>query len=176
MQSSDRLGPKPAAKSPPPLTSRSDQSGIEEIEVHPPKKGEVRIKMLATGVCHTDAYTLSGQDSEGVFPVILGHEGKISHLFYLFYLFFIFLNFLFIFRRGYRGKHRTRCDHCETRRSRYPPLHPRMQNLQILHKRQNKPLLHRPFHSSPYLPRLVHMTNIWIGSWIDARWNNTVLL
>jgi len=48
---------------------------IEEVEVAPPKAGEVRIKVLSTGVCHTDAYTLSGQDSEGKFPVILGHEG-----------------------------------------------------------------------------------------------------
>lgn len=45
------------------------------MEVDPPKKGEVRIKIVATGVCHTDAYTLSGADPEGVFPVILGHEG-----------------------------------------------------------------------------------------------------
>ncbi len=61
--------------------------------VDPPKAGEVRIKVLASGVCHTDAYTLSGKgrnsssarflscvnslslDPEGVFPVILGHEG-----------------------------------------------------------------------------------------------------
>ncbi|KAI8966940.1 glutathione-dependent formaldehyde dehydrogenase [Mycotypha africana] len=48
---------------------------IEEVEVAPPKAHEVRIKILYTGVCHTDAYTLSGADSEGVFPVILGHEG-----------------------------------------------------------------------------------------------------
>jgi D-arabinose 1-dehydrogenase-like Zn-dependent alcohol dehydrogenase len=48
---------------------------IEDIEVAPPRKGEVRIKVVASGVCHTDAYTLSGADSEGVFPVILGHEG-----------------------------------------------------------------------------------------------------
>ncbi|KNE55123.1 alcohol dehydrogenase class-3, partial [Allomyces macrogynus ATCC 38327] len=48
---------------------------IEDVEVAPPKKGEVRIKIVATGVCHTDAYTLSGQDPEGVFPSILGHEG-----------------------------------------------------------------------------------------------------
>lgn len=41
----------------------------------PPKKGEVRIKLMATGVCHTDAYTLSGADPEGIFPSILGHEG-----------------------------------------------------------------------------------------------------
>lgn len=48
---------------------------IETIEVAPPKANEVRIKMIATGVCHTDAYTLSGADPEGLFPVILGHEG-----------------------------------------------------------------------------------------------------
>ncbi|XP_018318509.1 alcohol dehydrogenase class-3 [Agrilus planipennis] len=48
---------------------------IEQIEVAPPKAHEVRLKLLYTAVCHTDAYTLSGQDPEGVFPVVLGHEG-----------------------------------------------------------------------------------------------------
>uniref|UniRef100_A0A8P0P0D8 Alcohol dehydrogenase class-3 n=1 Tax=Canis lupus familiaris TaxID=9615 RepID=A0A8P0P0D8_CANLF len=48
---------------------------IEEVEVAPPKAHEVRIKIMATPVCHTDAYTLSGADPEGSFPVILGHEG-----------------------------------------------------------------------------------------------------
>ncbi|XP_063690574.1 alcohol dehydrogenase class-3-like [Bolinopsis microptera] len=48
---------------------------MEEIEVHPPKAGEVRIKIEFTGVCHTDAYTLGGSDPEGLFPVVLGHEG-----------------------------------------------------------------------------------------------------
>ncbi|MDA9185325.1 S-(hydroxymethyl)glutathione dehydrogenase/class III alcohol dehydrogenase [Gammaproteobacteria bacterium] len=48
---------------------------IEKIEVAPPKAGEVRIKVVASGVCHTDAFTLSGEDPEGVFPAILGHEG-----------------------------------------------------------------------------------------------------
>lgn len=48
---------------------------IETIEVAPPKKNEIRIKIHSTGVCHTDAYTLSGADSEGIFPSILGHEG-----------------------------------------------------------------------------------------------------
>ena len=48
---------------------------IEEVEVAPPKAGEVLIKVVATGVCHTDAFTLSGKDPEGLFPVILGHEG-----------------------------------------------------------------------------------------------------
>jgi S-(hydroxymethyl)glutathione dehydrogenase/alcohol dehydrogenase len=48
---------------------------IETIEVAPPKAHEVRIKILFSAVCHTDAYTLGGQDPEGLFPVILGHEG-----------------------------------------------------------------------------------------------------
>jgi S-(hydroxymethyl)glutathione dehydrogenase/alcohol dehydrogenase len=48
---------------------------IETIEIGGPKPGEVLVEIMATGVCHTDAYTLSGLDSEGKFPVILGHEG-----------------------------------------------------------------------------------------------------
>ena len=42
----------------------------------PPKAGEVLVRIVATGVCHTDAYTLSGADPEGIFPAILGHEGR----------------------------------------------------------------------------------------------------
>ncbi|WP_429037752.1 S-(hydroxymethyl)glutathione dehydrogenase/class III alcohol dehydrogenase [Aeromonas media] len=48
---------------------------IEEVEVMPPQAGEVRVRIVATGVCHTDAFTLSGEDPEGIFPCILGHEG-----------------------------------------------------------------------------------------------------
>lgn len=48
---------------------------IEEVDLAPPKAGEVLIKVMASGVCHTDAFTLSGGDPEGLFPVILGHEG-----------------------------------------------------------------------------------------------------
>ena len=48
---------------------------IETIEIGGPKPGEVLVDVMATGVCHTDAYTLSGLDSEGKFPAILGHEG-----------------------------------------------------------------------------------------------------
>ncbi|CAG8999332.1 MAG: S-(hydroxymethyl)glutathione dehydrogenase [Candidatus Celerinatantimonas neptuna] len=48
---------------------------IETVTVAPPGAGEVRVKILASGVCHTDAYTLSGDDPEGIFPAILGHEG-----------------------------------------------------------------------------------------------------
>jgi S-(hydroxymethyl)glutathione dehydrogenase/alcohol dehydrogenase len=48
---------------------------IVEVDVAPPQAGEVLVRITATGVCHTDAFTLSGADPEGIFPVILGHEG-----------------------------------------------------------------------------------------------------
>lgn len=48
---------------------------ITEVDVAPPRAGEVLVRLVATGVCHTDAYTLSGADPEGLFPAILGHEG-----------------------------------------------------------------------------------------------------
>jgi NADPH:quinone reductase-like Zn-dependent oxidoreductase len=47
---------------------------VDMVTVAPPQAGEVRIKIAANALCHTDAYTLSGQDPEGVFPCILGHE------------------------------------------------------------------------------------------------------
>ena len=48
---------------------------IVEIDVAPPEAGEVLVKITHTGVCHTDAFTLSGDDPEGIFPAVLGHEG-----------------------------------------------------------------------------------------------------
>jgi S-(hydroxymethyl)glutathione dehydrogenase/alcohol dehydrogenase len=48
---------------------------IEEIDLAAPKDGEVLLRNVATGVCHTDAFTLSGEDPEGLFPAVLGHEG-----------------------------------------------------------------------------------------------------
>ncbi len=48
---------------------------IEEIDLQGPQHGEVLVRMVATGVCHTDLFTLSGDDPEGIFPTILGHEG-----------------------------------------------------------------------------------------------------
>ncbi|HEY5372650.1 MAG TPA: S-(hydroxymethyl)glutathione dehydrogenase/class III alcohol dehydrogenase [Polyangiaceae bacterium] len=51
------------------------QLSIETVQLDGPRAGEVLVEIRATGVCHTDAYTLSGQDSEGIFPSILGHEG-----------------------------------------------------------------------------------------------------
>lgn len=48
---------------------------IVELDVQGPQAGEVLVQMVATGVCHTDAFTLSGDDPEGIFPSVLGHEG-----------------------------------------------------------------------------------------------------
>ena len=48
---------------------------VEEVDLEAPKAGEALVRIVATGVCHTDAYTLSGDDPEGAFPAILGHEG-----------------------------------------------------------------------------------------------------
>ena len=48
---------------------------VTEIDVQAPQEGEVLVRMVATGVCHTDAFTLSGEDPEGIFPSVLGHEG-----------------------------------------------------------------------------------------------------
>ncbi len=48
---------------------------IVELDLEGPKAGEVLIEIMATGICHTDAYTLDGLDSEGKFPAVLGHEG-----------------------------------------------------------------------------------------------------
>ena len=48
---------------------------VETVELSGPRSGEVLVEMKATGICHTDAFTLSGDDPEGIFPAILGHEG-----------------------------------------------------------------------------------------------------
>jgi len=53
---------------------------VEQIQVEPPKAGEVRVKLTACALCHTDAYTLGGSDPEGLFPSILGHEGSVCAL------------------------------------------------------------------------------------------------
>ncbi len=48
---------------------------IMEVDLAGPREGEVLVEIMATGICHTDAFTLSGDDPEGMFPAILGHEG-----------------------------------------------------------------------------------------------------
>ena len=56
-------------------TKASAPLSIETVTLDGPKEGEVLVEIKATGVCHTDAFTLSGDDPEGIFPAILGHEG-----------------------------------------------------------------------------------------------------
>ena len=84
---------------------------IETIDIEGPKAGEVLVEIMATGICHTDAYTLSGADPEGIFPAILGHEGA-----------------------GIVREVGAGVDHAESRRPRHPALHagmPAMQNLSV---------------------------------------------
>ena len=76
---------------------------IVELDLEGPKAGEVLVEIMATGICHTDAYTLDGLDSEGLFPCVLGHEGA------------------GIVREVGRGR-----DQREARRSCHPALHARM--------------------------------------------------
>jgi S-(hydroxymethyl)glutathione dehydrogenase / alcohol dehydrogenase len=76
---------------------------IIEVDLEGPRAGEVLVEIMATGICHTDAYTLDGLDSEGLFPVILGHEGA------------------GIVREIGRRRHQRRGG-----RSCHPALHPRM--------------------------------------------------
>ena len=52
-----------------------DRLSIETVQLEGPREGEVLVEIKASGICHTDAFTLSGEDPEGIFPAILGHEG-----------------------------------------------------------------------------------------------------
>ncbi|MEC9453746.1 MAG: alcohol dehydrogenase catalytic domain-containing protein, partial [Pseudomonadota bacterium] len=56
-------------------TEAGKELSIETVTLEGPRDGEVLVEIKATGVCHTDAFTLSGDDPEGLFPAILGHEG-----------------------------------------------------------------------------------------------------
>ena len=99
---------------------------IETVDLDGPKAGEALIEIMATGVCHTDAYTLSGLDSEGKFPAILGHEGAGS---------------------GPRG--RGRRDVGEAGRSCHPALHARMPAVQKLPVAADQSLHRDPRHPGP---------------------------
>src|SRR5579863_1929106 len=72
----------PPSRAEPPMKTRAAVAfaakqplEVVELDLEGPRAGEVLVEIKATGVCHTDDYTLSGQDSEGLFPSILGHEG-----------------------------------------------------------------------------------------------------
>ena len=76
---------------------------IMEVNLDDPKAGEVLVEIKATGICHTDEFTLSGADPEGLFPAILGHEGA-----------------------GVVARMRAGGDDAETGRPCHPALHARM--------------------------------------------------
>ena len=71
----------------------------ETVVVAPPRAGEIRVKVMANALCHTDVYTLEGQDPEGLFPCILGHEVR-SSLFVFVALWAIVLTMCFFNRRA----------------------------------------------------------------------------
>ena len=72
----------------------------ETVVVAPPRAGEIRVKVMANALCHTDVYTLEGQDPEGLFPCILGHEVR---LFSFIFMWAIGLTTCFLFCRRARS-------------------------------------------------------------------------
>jgi S-(hydroxymethyl)glutathione dehydrogenase/alcohol dehydrogenase len=98
---------------------------VTEIDVAPPRAGEVLLRVVASDVCHTDAYTLSGADPEGLFPVVLGHEGG-----------------AIVEEVGPGVSSVAVGDHVI-------PLHTRMRQLQVLPLRQDQPLPGDPHHPGP---------------------------
>ncbi len=106
---------------PPSPTARAAPLTIETVELEGPSAGEVLVEIKATGVCHTDAFTLSGKDPEGLFPAILGHEGA---------------GVVVDVGPGVRS--------AEEGRPRHPALHARVPRVLVLHERQDQPLPGHP--------------------------------
>jgi hypothetical protein len=96
---------------------------IMDVNLDGPRAGEVLVEIKATGICHTDEFTLSGADPEGLFPAILGHEGAGV-----------------VVEVG-RGR-----DFAEAGRSRDPALHARMPGMRILPQPEDQPLPVDPQH------------------------------
>ena len=97
---------------------------IEIVKLDGPKAGEVLVEVKATGICHTDAFTLSGGDPEGLFPAILGHEGA-----------------------GHRRRYRAGGDKPQKGRPRDPALHagmPAMRELPVAARPISAPRSARP--------------------------------
>ncbi len=101
---------------------------IEELDVEGPKEGEVLLKVVASGVCHTDAFTLSGQDPEGAFPCVLGHEGGCE-----------------VLECGPGVKTLKPGDHV------IPAVHSRVRRLRVLQRHQEQPV---PVHRRHRVDRL----------------------
>ena len=90
---------------------------VDKVQLDGPKAGEVLVEIKATGICHTDKYTLSGADPEGLFPSILGHEGA-----------------------GVVVEVGAGVKIAQGGRSRHSALYPRMPRVQVLHQPQDQPL------------------------------------
>jgi len=99
---------------------------IVEVDLEGPKEGEVMVEVKATGVCHTDEFTLSGADPEGLFPTILGHEGA-----------------GIVVEVGSGVKSLKKGDHV------IPPLHARMPGMRILPEPQDQSLPEDSPHPGP---------------------------
>ena len=122
----------------------------ETVVVAPPRAGEIRVKVMANALCHTDVYTLEGQDPEGLFPCILGHEVRL----FLFIFVALWANRLTTcFLTGGRDRRirRPRCCLCRSRRSRDPVLHPTVQpgGVHLLREPQDQPLPRDQEHARP---------------------------
>jgi hypothetical protein len=99
---------------------------IETVDLDGPRAGEVLVEIKATGICHTDAFTLSGADPEGLFPAILGHEGA-----------------------GVVVEVGPGVTSAEARRPRHPAVHARMPRVRVLPEPQDQPLPGDPQHPGP---------------------------
>ena len=96
---------------------------VEDVELEGPKAGEVLVEIKATGVCHTDEFTLSGADPEGLFPAILGHEGA-----------------------GVVVEVGAGVTSVQAGRPRHPALHARVPRLQVVPQPQDQPVHRHPRH------------------------------
>jgi S-(hydroxymethyl)glutathione dehydrogenase/alcohol dehydrogenase len=100
---------------------------IAEVDLEGPEsEGEVLVEIKATGICHTDAFTLSGDDPEGAFPAILGHEGA-----------------------AWSSGNGPRRDQREARRSRHPAVHARVPRVRILPAPEDQPVPGDPRDPGP---------------------------
>ena len=99
---------------------------IMEVDLEGPKAGEVLVEIKATGICHTDEFTLSGADPEGLFPAILGPRG-----------------------RRHRGRRRAGRHQREEGRSRHPALHAGMPAVPVVPVAQDQSVHRHPRHPGP---------------------------
>ena len=132
---------------------------IETVELEGPRAGEVLVEIKATGICHTDEFTRSGADPEGLFPAILGHEGA------------------GIVRRG-RGGRRQRAHG----RPRHSALHARVPAVQVVPVAQDQPVHGDPRHAGQgrdarrHQPLLARRPAAFTTTWACSTFANFTVL